>query len=313
MVSGKSNSSKLENDMSIRTIISLTFLALSFIPLSETYADLYSGGPWRGRVIDADTKQPIEGAVVAVAWHRVYDCGVGTYPYFQEAREVLTDKTGSFEIPAYVEKRSKSFWRSKDLGGDLRAGLICSGPIIRDPDFIVYKPSYGNFPHQDELCIYSIGPKPSAVEYQVLYKEIVKEQQIIRAERKTKTFPEGLVYYGKRCQKRIKALEKTLPFEFGSLFIPMKGAKEKLESLEVPLECPEAGEPIPASMHGFRDDLHNQHPMINGGYIIIELPKLRTKKDREEAIPSPMAEVGRNELPMLYKVIDEEENYLRSR
>ena len=114
--------------MKIVTVVSLTLLMLSFLFFSETYADLYSGGPWRGRVIDADTKQPIEGAVVALVWNRVYDCGVGRYPYFQEAREVLTDKTGSFEIPAYVEKRSKSFWRLKDLG-DLKAGLICSGPI----------------------------------------------------------------------------------------------------------------------------------------------------------------------------------------
>lgn len=299
--------------MKIVTVVSLTLLIFSFLSSSETYADLYSAGPWRGKVIDAETKQPIEGAVVALVWNRVYDCGVGRYPYFQEAREVLTDKTGSFEIPAYVEKRNKSFWRSKDLGGDLKAGLICSGPIIRDPDFIVYKPLYGNFPHQDKLCIYGIGPNTSIVEYQVLYKETIKGQQIIRAERKTKTFTEGLVYYGKKCQTRIKALEKTLPFRFTALFIPMKDTKKKVESLEVPLDCPQDGEPIPSSMHGFRDDVQNQHPAIKGGYIIIELPRLGTKKEREEAIPSPEGGTGRNELPMLYKVIDEEENYLRSR
>lgn len=299
--------------MKIMTVISLTLLIFLFLSSSETYADLYSGGPWRGRVIDGDTKQPIEGAVVAVVWNREYDCGVGRYPYFHEAKEVLTDKTGSFEIPAYVEKRNKSFWRLKDLGGDLKAGLICSGPNIRDPDFIVYKPSYGNFPDQDELRIYAIGPNTSTVEYHREYKGIYKGHETKYYRKERKEFSEGLVYCGRRCQTRIEAPEKTFPLKFASLFIPMKGARKKVESLEVPLDCPQDGEPIPSSMHGFRDDVENQYPVTKGGYIIIELPRLRTKKERIEAIPSPEGEAGRNELPMLYKAIDEEENYLRSR
>ncbi len=288
------------------TVVSLTLLILSSLSCSETYADLYSGGPWRGRVIDADTKQPIEGAVVALVWNRVYDCGVGRYPYFHGAKEVLTDQTGSFEIPAYVEKRSKSFWKLKDLGNDPKAGFICSGPTISDPDFIVYKPSYGNFPHQDELRIYAIGPGPSTVEYQEYHKELIKGQEVIWAKRKTKSFPEGLVYNGRRCRMRISATKTML------LFISMKNAKGKIENLAVPLDCPQDGEPVPSSMHGFRDDVENQYPVIRGGYIIIELPKLRTKKERMEAIPMPGEEVGRSELPILHKVIDEEENYLRS-
>lgn len=313
MVSGKSSSSKLEDGMSIKSIISLTFLALSFIPLSETYADLYSGGPWRGRVIDADTKQPIEGAVVAVVWNRVYDTGFGSIPIFQEAKEMLTDKSGFFEVPAYIEKRGKTYWRGKDLKADPKAHLLYSGPEIRDPDFIIYKPSYGNFPHQYELCIYAIGPGPSIVEYHRAYKGLYKGRESKYYKKEIKEFQEGLVYYGTRCQPRIKTLEKTLPFEFGSFFIPMRGAKQNVESLEIPLDCPENGEPIPASMHGFRDDVQNQNPTIKGGYIIIELPRLKTKKERKEAIPSPNGEAGRNELPILYKVIDEEESYLRSR
>ncbi len=288
------------------TVVSLTLLIFSSLSCSETYADLYSGGPWRGRVIDVDTKQPIEGAVVALVLNRVYDCGVGRYPYFHGAKEVLTDKTGSFEIPAYVEKRSKSFWRLKDLGRDPKTGLICSGPTIRDPDLIVYKPLYGNFPHQDELRIYAIGPHPSIVEYQKKYKEIYKGHETEYYKKERKEFPEGLVYDGRRCQTRIEFLKKTL------LFTPMKGAREKVENLAVPLGCPQDGEPVPSSMHGFRDDVENQYPAVKGGYIVIELPKLRTKKERMEAIPMLDVEAGRNELPILHKVIDEEESYLRS-
>ncbi len=289
------------------TVVSLTLLILSSLSYAAAYADLYSGGPWRGRVIDADTKQPIEGAVVALVWNRVYDCGVGRYPYFQKASEVLTDKTGSFEIPAYVEKRSKSYWKSKDLEGDLKAGLICSGPTIRDPEFIIYKPLYGNFPQQDELRIYAIGPNTSIVEYQQKYKGIYKGHETEYYKRERKEFPEGLVYNGRRCQTEIVAMKKM------GLFISMKDAKRKLENLAIPLDCPQDGESVPSSMHGFRDDVENQYPVIKGGYIIIELPKLRTKKERMEAIPmADEEEAGRDELPILHKVIDEEENYLRS-
>jgi hypothetical protein len=316
MVSGKSSSSKLEDGMSIKTVISLTFLALSFIPLSETYADLYSGGPWRGRVIDADTKQPIEGAVVSIGWERVYESGFGPYTIFQVAKEVLTDKSGLFEVPAYVEKRGKLFWRMRDLRGDPKAELLYSGPEIRIPDFIIYKPSYGNFPHQYELCIYAIGPGPSIVEYHREYKGLYKGRETKYYKKEIKEFQEGLVYYGTRCQPRIKTLEKTLPFEFGSFFIPMRGAKQKVESLEIPLDCPENGEPVPGSMHGFRDDVQNQNPTMKGGYIVIELQKLKTRDERKEAIPriyGNTEEDNKKNYPILYKFINEEEKYLRSR
>jgi hypothetical protein len=148
------------------------------------------------------------------------------------------------------------------------------------------------------------------VEYQELHRKIVKEQEITWAERKTKAFPEGLVYSSKRCSSKGRALEKTLPFEFGSFFVLMDKAKKKLENLDIRLDCPEDGEPIPRSMHGFRDDIENQDPMRKGGYIIVLLPKLRTKEERLKAIPSIIADAGKNELPLLYELINKERRQL---
>jgi hypothetical protein len=53
-------------------------------------------GPYEGKVIDAVTKQPIEGAVVHGTWHKRY-LGGGTEYY--DSYEVLTDKNGEFKIP----------------------------------------------------------------------------------------------------------------------------------------------------------------------------------------------------------------------
>ncbi len=293
--------------MKMRTFITIMIMSflLPLITFSKSFAAFYSAGPWRGVVLDADTKEPIEGAVVAAIWQRAYDSGFGRVPYFQQAKEVLTDKAGEFEIPAYVEKRGKQFWRTQDFKGDKRA-ILYIGPTIEDPEFIIYKSTYGNFPHQYELAIYAVGPGASTVEYQELHKKIVKGQEITWAERKTKAFPEGFVYYGKRCSSKVKTLEKTLSFEFGSFFVPMDRAKKKLQNLDIRLDCPEDGEPIPGSMHGFRDDIENQDPIRKGGYIIVLLPKLKTKEERLNAIPSVLADAGKKELPMLYELINEE-------
>jgi hypothetical protein len=58
--------------------------------------------PYRGKVIDADTKEPIEGAVVVAVWTRE----APTFPtgedvVFKKARETVTDKNGEFSIKPY--------------------------------------------------------------------------------------------------------------------------------------------------------------------------------------------------------------------
>jgi len=53
-------------------------------------------GPYEGKVIDAVTKEPIEGAVIHGAWYKVHLGGAHEY---YDSYEVLTDKNGEFKIP----------------------------------------------------------------------------------------------------------------------------------------------------------------------------------------------------------------------
>jgi hypothetical protein len=53
-------------------------------------------GPYKGKVVDAETNQPIEGAVVHGSWHRIYLGGGSEY---YDNYELLTDKNGEFKIP----------------------------------------------------------------------------------------------------------------------------------------------------------------------------------------------------------------------
>ncbi|MCF8111822.1 MAG: carboxypeptidase-like regulatory domain-containing protein [Desulfobacteraceae bacterium] len=57
--------------------------------------------PRHGRVIDADTKEPIEGVVVMGYWDINYlpDIFIGAPSYYYDARETVTDEEGYFTLP----------------------------------------------------------------------------------------------------------------------------------------------------------------------------------------------------------------------
>lgn len=85
----------------------------------------YAAGPWKGRIIDIETKEPIEGAVVLAVWMRAYRTPAGDNTYFYNAKEVLTDKEGRFEISAYRP-----------------INLLPIISYIKKPEFTIFKPGY---------------------------------------------------------------------------------------------------------------------------------------------------------------------------
>lgn len=56
-------------------------------------------GPYKGRVIDAETSRPIEGAVVSATWYKVEATPAGGVSTYYDSYEMLTDKNGEFSIP----------------------------------------------------------------------------------------------------------------------------------------------------------------------------------------------------------------------
>ena len=70
-----------------------------------------------GRVIDIETNQPIEGAVVLVEWTKTKGLGL-TYTESDKVAEVLSDKDGKFDLPG------------------------CYNPFVNPPDVTVYKKGY---------------------------------------------------------------------------------------------------------------------------------------------------------------------------
>ena len=86
------------------------------------------GRPYRGLIIDSDTKAPLAGAVVVAMWmrERVYPFQVNTEHY--AVRETVTDAEGRFVMEVKdIEERAPR--------------------RTRKPEFLVFLPGYGSFPH----------------------------------------------------------------------------------------------------------------------------------------------------------------------
>lgn len=88
--------------MASQTVLirSIGFFLCAFLVLSLGGCGTYFGydGPYEGKVIDKDTNQPIEGAVVHGTWYRAHPGPGGATHTYYDSHEILTDKKGWFKI-----------------------------------------------------------------------------------------------------------------------------------------------------------------------------------------------------------------------
>jgi hypothetical protein len=83
-------------------------------------------GPYRGRVVDAETGEPIAGAVALAIWDREKMYPLHSRDVFHAAREVLTAADGTFTLDA------------KDVEG-------AAPPRTVKPYFEIYAPGYAAY------------------------------------------------------------------------------------------------------------------------------------------------------------------------
>lgn len=106
-----------------------------------------AAGPWKGKIIDIETKEPLEGAVVLAVWERVYRTPAGPNSYFYDAKEVVTDKEGRFEIQAYTP-----------------INLLPIISYMRGPYFTFFKPGYLSLSRYNYGAFFLEGTKEAPVE-----------------------------------------------------------------------------------------------------------------------------------------------------
>jgi hypothetical protein len=108
-------------------LLAVMLLLLGGVGMATAGWLVYTGGPYRGQLLDAETRQPLEGAVVLFYWERdVYGGAGGPVAFFLTAKEVLTDKEGRFHLPWFI-------------------GMSLSPlSVVREPLSIFYYPGYSS-------------------------------------------------------------------------------------------------------------------------------------------------------------------------
>jgi hypothetical protein len=112
----------------VKIIIAAAFLFTFMAASSEAAWLIYHKPEFKGKVIDAETKEPIEGTVVVAVYYKAtMGLGAGSISSIINTREVLTDKDGIFRIPSYTTIILPFSWSAS-------------------ASFIIFKPGYGTFP-----------------------------------------------------------------------------------------------------------------------------------------------------------------------
>lgn len=110
--------------MLIGLMVSLLMAGQSALAADKTY---------QGKVIDTETKEPIEGAVVVAIWRETRGTIAGPDTRFKDAKESLTDKNGEWSIVG------PEGYEDKVIPGLFH---IMGVFVTKHPEFIIYKPGY---------------------------------------------------------------------------------------------------------------------------------------------------------------------------
>jgi hypothetical protein len=169
----------------------------SVIPIPYLHLDSFSG-----KVIDAETKQPIEGAAVLAVYYEEAITIAGSNTYAIDAQETLTDRDGEFKIPGTTK------WPGEHTGYP-RGNLI------------IFKPGYGVFPgHKASKAVNERKTWPTPDKY-IIY-ELPKLKT--RDERKANLFFE---YYAGFPPDKTGQFVRLVNEERKNLGLPLISIPEK--------------------------------------------------------------------------------------
>jgi hypothetical protein len=106
------------------------FCALLLLSFSPPTA--HALGPWKAQVVDAETRQPLPGVVVVAVWKKYlpFEGTVGVFEYVDSIEEV-TGGDGRFVIAERIFSDADRL-------------------ILKEPDFYLFKPGYGQWRFQGE-------------------------------------------------------------------------------------------------------------------------------------------------------------------
>jgi hypothetical protein len=125
-------------------------LIVAFIACLATAPSRSEGwGQWKGRIVDAETKQPLEGVVVLAYWLRSY-ASVGGWAASEvtDVEETTTGPDGRFSLPSHMTYTiplivkvdgpetiifKSGYGRARPVTGKSSKEILFELPKLRDP------------------------------------------------------------------------------------------------------------------------------------------------------------------------------------
>lgn len=143
------DNSKISDRAALRTLLfAIGALLLALSVLLSSPPSSHAGGPWKARVIDAETKQPLQGMVVVALWKK-YVPTPGTLGIFSyvDSVEMVTGGDGQFVV---AERKPST----------------ADSHILDQPDFSLFKPGYGEWRFQGEEAWWKLDPAEKKKRYE---------------------------------------------------------------------------------------------------------------------------------------------------
>jgi len=153
-----------------------------------------------GRVLDYETKAPIEGAVVVAYWVERMAHPAGRDTRLKEVKEILTDRDGKWSITGPEEEI-----------GDPHVSFLTSTYYIQHPRFIVFKPGYCSWPNGFALDACREKMKPGGAG-KIAEGENVELPRLKEKEDRLKTHRIGPIYDSYDGKKEEDFLRKQRSF-----------------------------------------------------------------------------------------------------
>lgn len=130
------------------TIILLVIILLSITANCHASWLVLHKPEYKGKVVDVDTNEPIEGAVVVAIYRKVQMAIGDAVDRNIGAQEILTDKNGEFTIPPYTAFMNPFSWSNTVDFYIFKPGYASLGPADLDKKLSGSGKSDSEFPTQ---------------------------------------------------------------------------------------------------------------------------------------------------------------------
>ena len=157
---------------------------------------------YQGKVIDAETKEPIEGGVVVAEWWEQRGFFFGSTERLKDVKEALTDQEGRWSIvgpEGYEDKLIPGFLQLLGIW------------VTKSPSFVVFKPGYCSWPKGFSIgaCQDKIKPEGTG---QIIEGKIIELPKLVRREDRLIAMMIGPIDSVSDPSLRRKFLEKQIEF-----------------------------------------------------------------------------------------------------